>query len=110
MPNDRNPGPEIIKILLIEDNPGDARLVKEMLIEGGINHHNMKHVDRIGQGLALLAEESFQVILLDLSLPDGYGLGTINRVYGVASRSPIVVLTGLDDESLAVKAVQEGAQ
>jgi len=104
------PEPENIRVLLIEDNPGDARLVREMLVETGTNRFNLEHVDRISQGLTRLSQEDFQVILLDLSLPDGHGLDTIDRVCTLAPHVPILVLTGLDDESLAIKAVQEGAQ
>jgi signal transduction histidine kinase len=100
----------MIRVLLIEDNPGDARLVEEMFKEVGANQFVVKHVEGIGQGLASLAEELFQIILLDLSLPDGYGLGTHQRIQSAASHIPIVILTGLDDERVALQAVQEGAQ
>ena len=106
----RNLESEIIRVLLIEDNPGDARLVREMLVETGTNRFNLEHVERISQGLTRLSQEDFQVILLDLSLPDGHGLETVKRVCNVASHISVLVLTGLDDETLAIRAVQEGAQ
>jgi two-component system cell cycle sensor histidine kinase/response regulator CckA len=106
----QNPESEIIRVLLIEDNPGDARLVREMLVETGTNKFNLEHVERISQGLIRLSQEDFQVILLDLSLPDGHGLETVDRVCNVAPYVPVLVLTGLDDETLAIRAVQEGAQ
>jgi PAS domain S-box-containing protein len=102
--------PENIKVLLIEDNPGDARLVKEMLGTGGANKFKLEHVTRISQGLIRLRQENFQVILLDISLPDGFGLDTVDRVYHAAPHQPIIVLTGFADEILALRAVQEGAQ
>jgi len=101
---------ERVEVLLVEDNPGDARLVKEMLKEVGANQFVVKHVEGIGQGLTSLAEENFHVILLDLSLPDGYGLSTLQRIKSAVSHIPIVILTGLNDEGVAVQAVQEGAQ
>ena len=101
---------EQINILLIEDNPGDARLVREMLVEAGANKFNLEQVERIGEGVKRLGQDSFHVILLDLSLPDGNGLDTLTRVCTVAPHVPVLVLTGLDDEKLAIKAVQEGAQ
>ena len=101
---------EIIQILLVEDNSGDARLVEEMLVEAAVDHFTLKHVEGVGQALASLSEEDFQVILLDLSLNDGYGLGTIERMRNAAAHVPMVVLTGLDDEELAIRAVQRGAQ
>jgi diguanylate cyclase (GGDEF)-like protein/PAS domain S-box-containing protein len=104
------PQPEIIKVLLIEDNPGDARLVKEMLIDAGANKFSLAHVGLIREGLVLLKEEAYQVILLDLSLPDGHGLDTIRQVCAVAPHLPVVILTGLDDETIAIRAVQEGAE
>jgi len=102
--------PEIIKVLLIEDNPGDARLVKEMLVDVGSNKFSLVHVGLISEGLSLLKDEGYDVILLDLSLPDGYGLDIIRRVCAVAPHLPVIILTGLDDETIAIRAVQEGAQ
>src|SRR4030042_3582047 len=102
--------PEIIKVLLIEDNPGDARLVKEMLVDAGANTFSLAHVGLTGEGLALLREESYHVILLDLSLPDGHGLDNIRQVCAVAPHFPVAILTGLDDETIAARVVQEGAQ
>ena len=102
--------PEIIKVLLIEDNPGDARLVKEMLIDEGANKFSLAHVGLIREGLSLLRDEDYHVVLLDLSLPDGHGLDTIRQVCAIAPHLPIIILTGLDDETIAIRAVQEGAQ
>jgi DNA-binding response OmpR family regulator len=102
--------PEIIKVLLIEDNPGDARLVKEMLIDAGANKFSLAHVGLISEGLALLRNEGYHVILLDLSLPDGHGLDNIRQVCAVVPHLPVVILTSLDDETIAIRAVQEGAE
>ena len=102
--------PEIIKVLLIEDNPGDARLVKEMLVDAWANKFSLTHVRLIGEGLSLLRDEGYHLILLDLSLPDGHGLDTVRQVCAVAPHLPVVILTGLDDETIAIRAVQEGAQ
>jgi diguanylate cyclase (GGDEF)-like protein/PAS domain S-box-containing protein len=102
--------PKIIKVLLVEDNPGDARLVKEMLVDAGANKFSLAHVGLISEGLSLLREGGYDVVLLDLSLPDGYGLDTIRQVCAAAPHLPVVILTGLDDETIAIRAVQEGAQ
>jgi len=110
IPEIQNPESEIIKVLLIEDNPGDARLLREMLIEAGINKFNLVHVKRISEGLNRLRQDNFQVILLDLSLPDSHGLETVDRVCNAAPYVPVLVLTGLDDEALAIRAVRKGAQ
>jgi len=102
--------PEIIQVLLIEDNPGDVRLVKEMLVDAGSSRFSLTHVGMIREGLALLKNGSYHVILLDLSLPDGHGLDTIRQVCAATSGLPVVILTGLDDETIAIRAVQEGAE
>jgi diguanylate cyclase (GGDEF)-like protein/PAS domain S-box-containing protein len=102
--------PEIIQVLLIEDNPGDTRLVKEMLVDAGASKFSLTHVGLLSEGLSLLRNESHHVILLDLSLPDGHGLDTVRQVCAVAPHLPVVILTGLDDETIAIRAVQEGAE
>jgi CheY-like chemotaxis protein len=102
---------EPIRILLIEDNPGDAVLLRETLRDvGGADQFALTHVMRLEEGLQKLASAVFDVVLLDLSLPDGHGLETLSRTHSHAAGTPIVVLTGLNDETLAVRAVQEGAQ
>ena len=99
-----------IRILLIEDNPGDARLIREMLIEAGGARFQLGCVDRLSAGLEHLAQERVDVLLLDLGLPDSQGLDTLARAQAQVPELPIVVLTGLDDEALATRAVQQGAQ
>jgi PAS domain S-box-containing protein len=103
-----------IKILLIEDNPGDARLVRAMLVDKCIDRSQttfeLTHVERLSEAVASLTREVFDIILVDLSLPDGHGLDTVSQVRDTASDVPIVVMSGLSDEGLAIKAVQEGAQ
>src|SRR5512139_3043023 len=84
--------PETIKVLLIEDNPGDVRLVKEMLVDAGANRFSLSHVGLINEGLSLLREEGYDVVLLDLSLPDGYGLDIIRQVCTVAPHLSVIVL------------------
>jgi MinD-like ATPase involved in chromosome partitioning or flagellar assembly/FixJ family two-component response regulator len=101
---------EPMKILLVEDNPGDVRLIRETLAEAENFACQMVHVDRLAEALQRLRAEHFDVVLLDLSLPDSRGLSTIIHTHEQAPSVPIVVLTGLDDEALAVSAVREGAQ
>lgn len=98
-----------IKALLIEDNPGDARLIKELLSEAG-TVFDLSHAGRLDEGLMLLAVKPFDVLLLDLNLPDSNGLETVRKVRSQTSSIPIVILTGLDDESTGVSAIHEGAQ
>jgi phosphoserine phosphatase RsbU/P len=101
-----------IRALLIEDNPGDARLIREMLREADAGHARVElaQADRLSDGVEHLAQVGADVVLLDLSLPDSQGLETFVSVHAAAPAVPIVVLSGLDDESLAVRAVQQGAQ
>ena len=99
-----------IKILLVEDNPGDARLLREILAEVTFTQFELAHVERLSEALKRLGEKRFDVILLDLSLPDSQGFDTFTQVQAQAPQVPIIVLSGLDDESLAVRAVREGVQ
>jgi diguanylate cyclase (GGDEF)-like protein/PAS domain S-box-containing protein len=97
-------------VLLIEDNAGDARLLREMFNEGGSYSTELMHVGCMSDAELRLAEPAVDVILLDLGLPDAQGLGAVRRAHAAAPRVPLVVLTGLDDDSMAVQALQEGAQ
>jgi hypothetical protein len=99
-----------IRVLLVEDNPGDARLFTELLRDTGAGQWKLVHVDRLSAALIQLSREPFDVVLLDLSLPDADGLDTLIRAHAEAPKIPIVVLTGHDDEALAVRALRAGAQ
>ncbi len=99
-----------VKILLIEDNPADARLVREWLNTAGIEQFQLEQAGRLDAGLKLLTEKGYDMVLLDLGLPDSQGLGALKVLRAQAPATPIVVLTGLADEAVAIKAVQEGAQ
>ena len=98
-----------IHTLLIEDNPGDARLIRETLRDAGAPVE-LTVADRLSSGLEQLRVTTINMILLDLSLPDSSGLETFEAIHAAAPGLPVVVLTGLDDESVAVRAVQHGAQ
>ena len=97
-------------LLLVEDNPGDARLLREMLIEAGAHKTELTQAENMSEAEKLLAERLFDIVLIDLGLPDAQGLEAVRRARAAAPRVPLVVLTGLDDESLAARALQEGAQ
>jgi signal transduction histidine kinase len=96
-------------VLLIEDNPGDADLVRLRLVEGK-SPVEVNCVGRLSDGLATLSKEIPTVILLDLNLPDCHGAETFRRVLEGAPGVPVVVLSGQDDEALAIKAVNQGVQ
>ncbi len=97
-------------ILLIEDNPGDARLIREMFNEQGSQSIDLTIVDCMKDAEKHLAERPVDIILLDLGLPDVQGLEAVRRAHAAASHIPLVVLSGLNDESLAVQTLQQGAQ
>ena len=99
-----------IAVLLIEDNEGDAFLVSESLASSQQGRFKITHRDRLSSGLATLRQASFDLILLDLTLPDCDGFETFRRVRESSPSIPIVVLTGLDDQDLAIKTTREGGQ
>ena len=97
-------------LLLVEDNPGDARLLREMFNEEGSHNAELTHVECMREAEKHLAEAAYDIIVLDLGLPDAQGLEAVRRAHAAAPRVPLVVLTGLDDESLASQTLREGAQ
>lgn len=100
---------ESIKILMVEDNPGDARLIIEMLNENNEFDFHVSHAPRLDEGLKYLINDEFDVIFLDLCLPDSKGIETFNVMNYNALDIPIIVLSGLDDEIFAVSAMGRGA-
>ena len=99
-----------LHVLLIEDNPGDIRLIKEMLAEAATSDIGIESAESLSAGLDLFATRGFDVVLLDLGLPDSQGLATLGRLYARIPDIPIVVLTGQGDEAIAIEAVKQGAQ
>src|SRR5688500_5130908 len=97
-------------VLLIEDNPGDARIIEEMIREEPAAPFRLVNVDRLSRALEHLAGGETGLVLLDLSLPDSIGLETFARVYAHSPPVPILVLTGNDDQKVALSAVKGGAQ
>jgi diguanylate cyclase (GGDEF)-like protein/PAS domain S-box-containing protein len=97
-------------LLLVEDNPADVRLLREMFHEQISHRTEVTQVETMGQAEKHLAGGAVDIILLDLGLPDAQGLESIRRTRAVAPRVPLVVLTALDDESMAAQALQEGVQ
>src|SRR5438132_809001 len=97
-------------VLLVEDNRGDARLVQELLEEAETGRFEVSHVERLSDARQCLMETGAGCVLLDLSLPDASRLEALMQLRAAAPEVPIVILSGLQDELLAIKAVQEGAQ
>jgi putative two-component system response regulator len=99
-----------IKALVIEDNPDDVRLIKEMFREYGIDTIDLRFGGSLEEGMRLLESSKFDVILIDLGLPDSQGLETLQAVRTKYPEMPAVVLTGHADESTGIEAVRCGAQ
>ncbi len=100
----------MIRILLVEDNAADVRLVYELLKEVRPWKYHVTRAGSLAVALQLLAGESFDVVLLDLGLPDSYGPQAVDPVLSAAPSVPVVILSGLQEESFALQAVQRGAQ
>ncbi|KQC08163.1 MAG: hypothetical protein APR62_05345 [Smithella sp. SDB] len=99
-----------IKVLLIEDNPGDVKLTHEMLLEDNRFSFELVHASVLSKGVEHLKENSIDIVLLDLGLPDSQGIDTLHVILSMAPRIPIIVQTGLSDEDIAIRAVKAGAQ
>src|SRR5437016_1455289 len=97
--------PERIRALLIEDNPADARLIELMLAEADAESFELRKVERLEDGLRELGNGAVDVVLSDLSVPDSNGLETFQRLHARAPHVPIIVLSGLNDTTVALKAV-----
>ena len=98
------------KILLIEDNPADARLVRELLFDVGAALYDLVDVGLFSDGMRHLKDNRCDIVLLDLTLPDGMGIDMVTRLQSALPQAPIVVLTGLDDDQVALDAMRAGAQ
>jgi DNA-binding NtrC family response regulator len=99
-----------VRLLLVEDNPGDADLVREMLDSTSAAKFELSHAGRLGEGLSLLAGGGYDAVLLDLGLPDSAGLDTFYSLHGAVPWIPVVVLTGSSDWETGIQAVAAGAQ
>jgi PAS domain S-box-containing protein len=102
--------PDRIRLLMIEDCPADARLIRIMLEESAAPTTQCRWVDNLTEGIELLRTSTFDVVLLDLGLPETTGLDTLNKVYREASVPAVVVMSGSSDEEVALQALQAGAQ
>src|ERR1700732_4905537 len=99
-----------LQVLLVEDSAGDVLLLREMFRKEPPGSFELTHVERMSDALSELAKGGIDIVLLDLGLPDGHGLDTLRRAQVVAPGVPMIVLTGLEDETLAAEAMKEGAQ
>lgn len=99
-----------IGVLLVEDNPGDARLIRALLDDAGSLQYSLKHSVTLAGGLAALSENTHDVILLDIGLPDSSGLNSVPEIKKLAPKLPIIMLTGLDDENTAISCLHLGVQ
>lgn len=99
-----------ITILLVEDNLGDVHLINELIHDAGAMDIKVDQAFRLSTGIQRLSKGGVDLVLLDLGLPDSMGLDTLKKILPEAKGTPVVVLTGLEDEETGIKAVQAGAQ
>jgi len=99
-----------IKVLYVEDDMEHAILIREFIEEIKTVHYELTHVQRLDEALVELDNDNYDVILLDLSLPDEQGVDTVARVCEKAPDIPVVVMSDTDDETMAIKALQKGAE
>jgi len=99
-----------LNLLLIEDNPADVFFLKKMLSDTPLVISNIYEADRLEKGLDLLKNTNVGITLLDLSLPDSSGLDSLFGIQAAAGKTPIIILTGLDDTNMALAAIKAGAQ
>ncbi len=102
--------PRLLRVLAVEDNPGDAILVREMLRDADPLGFELVHSPTLAAGIDVMLDLEPDCVLLDLSLPDAQGLDALAQIRSVALDVPVIVLSGRSDERMAVRAVQEGAQ
>jgi two-component system, sensor histidine kinase and response regulator len=98
-----------LNILVVEDNPADVYLINDYLKSSGLNY-TITHCTRLAEVIDLLSHPGYDAILLDLGLPDSWGLSTLRKIQQLKIMSAVIVLTGLDDEETALAALKEGAQ
>jgi signal transduction histidine kinase len=101
---------ESIKVLMIEDDQGDAQFIRETLLGVKSVRIDIEHAVRLAAAIDCLAAKAYDVVLLDLSLPDSQGIETFHTLHSEYPDTPVIILTGLSDEDLATNAVQRGAQ
>jgi PAS domain S-box-containing protein len=97
-------------ILTVEDNPSDLFLLEHMLRSSGLEIGHLYSTDLISEAYTLLREQEIHLVLLDLTLPDSFGIQSFLRLKAVVQKIPVIILTGLSDTSLALEAIKEGAQ
>ena len=100
----------VIKVLLVEDNPGDVKLIQTYLADATDVRFVIEHTGHLMTALTHMKDPTVDIVVLDLGLPDSSGLSTFRSAHNENPDIPIVVLTGLDIDRLGLKAVQEGAQ
>ncbi len=99
----------LLNILIVEDNPGDVYLIQELLRTSGLQF-NIERASSLAEAIKFTDNRGYDAILLDLGLPDSFGLDTLRKFQAVKIKAPVIVLTGLDDEEIAITTVKEGAQ
>lgn len=104
------PDQTLIRILMVEDDKNDIRLVEDMLAGSGADQFSLEHVGSIKHALENIAQQNYDVLLLDISLPDGNSFSNVAQIQAMAPGLPVIILSGVNDEQLALEAVKAGAQ
>ena len=102
--------PKQIKVLLVEDNPGDSLIIQEQLKQTDAIEFNLSHGSDLSSAIVIMEQKYFDIILLDLVLPDGQGIELFLKIQEANPHIPIILLTGMDDNELASEVVHQGAQ
>ena len=97
-------------ILTVEDNPSDLFLIERMLNGSGLGVDKLHSTDRVRRAYEILQSEEINLVLLDLTLPDSFGINSFLQLKPAVQKIPVIILTGLSDTNLAVEAIKEGAQ
>jgi len=100
----------LVRILMVEDNPADAEILTEVLAADDRSPFRIQWVERLADAIERLSNTQFDVVLLDLKLPDSDGLESIDRIHATSETVPVVVMTGFDDDALAAEAKRRGAR
>ncbi len=101
---------KVVNILLVEDNPGDVRLIEEMLRDNTKEKYSIKNIDTLEGAFKSLSVKNYDIVILDLNLPDSVGFETFGKLHERTPEIPIVVLTNISDETLGEQTIKEGAQ
>lgn len=101
---------EKLRLLIVEDDDGDSLLIRYMLSDSGVQDFDVENRKTLAAGIERLGQGGIDLVLLDLGLPDSVGIGTFQKLHYLYPDTPVIMMTGLNDQDIAVRALNEGAQ